>query len=192
MKILAALRDDTRGVSAVEFALLSPVLVAMLMGLMDLGFQAYARAILEGEMQRAGRESGIEGATIATVDARVTEAFRNISKNAQLSFTRQNYSDFSNIKPERFTDSNNNGIRDAKECYDDVNGNAQWDADPGKSGLGGASDVVKYTAEARFQRLFPLGNLIGWSNEISISSTTMLKSQPYAYQTKPTLVVRCD
>lgn len=192
MRRLARFLSESRGASAVEFALLCPVLVLMLMGLMDLGYQAYARAVLEGEMQRAGRESGIEGVVTTSVDARVTAAFQNIARNATLRFSRKNYSDFSTMKPERFTDSNNNGVRDPGECYDDVNGNKRWDADPGKQGLGGASEVVKYTAEATFQRLFPLGNLIGWSNEITISSTTMLKSQPYSSQNIAPVLVRCD
>ena len=81
---------------------------------------------------------------------------KNIAKNATIVFTRKNYDSFSVIKPEPFTDTNGNGIRNTGECYTDINGNSQWDADPGVSGQGGANDVTLYTVTVTYPRLFPL------------------------------------
>jgi Flp pilus assembly protein TadG len=41
---------DRRGISAVEFAILSPVMMMMLMGFFDLAQQAYIRSVLQGAM----------------------------------------------------------------------------------------------------------------------------------------------
>ena len=39
--------------------------------------------------------------------------------------------------------------------YVDENGNGSWDADIGKSGNGGANDVVMYTVSVEYDPLFP-------------------------------------
>ncbi|WP_294093907.1 TadE/TadG family type IV pilus assembly protein [Sphingomonas sp.] len=183
---------DRRGVAVTEFAILAPVLMVTLMGLMDLSFQAYTRAVLEGAIQKAGRDSGIEGATATEIDAKVTAAVKQVANRASVTFDRRSYSTFGNIKAERFTDTNGNGIRDPNECYDDVNGNGMWDADPGKTGQGGANDVTLYTVTATYPRMFPLGALLGWSSTETISAKTLLKNQPYATQAIPTVVTRCS
>lgn len=54
---------DARGATIVEFAIVAPILVVMLMFLFDTGYYLYARAILGGEVQAAGRASALETAT---------------------------------------------------------------------------------------------------------------------------------
>ncbi|RYY22958.1 MAG: pilus assembly protein [Sphingomonadales bacterium] len=166
-------------------------MIMVLMGLMDLSFQAYTRAVLEGAIQKAGRDSGIESATPSTIDAKVSAAVKQVVNTATLEFDRKSYSTFGNIKPERFTDTNNNGVKDATECYDDVNANQRWDADPGKDGQGGANDVTMYTVTATYPRLFPMAKILGWSSTETISAKTLLKNQPFATQATPTVVTRC-
>lgn len=186
------LARDRRGSAVTEFALLAPVLVLLLLGSMDLGYQAYVRALLEGAIQKAGRDSGIEGATTATIDDKVKAAIYPVAKNATFTFTRKSYKTFSYVSPERFTDTNGNGVRDSTECYDDVNGNQRWDADPGSEGQGGANDVTLYTVVATYPRLFPLARILGWPSTQSATADTLLKNQPYATQAIPAVVTRCS
>lgn len=192
LSLLRSLRRDRQGAAMMEFALLAPVMALMLLGLMDLGYQAYARALLEGAMQKAGRDSGIEGADATLIDNKVRSDFRRVAKTATLEFERRSYANFGVMRPERFTDTNLNGVRDPFECYDDVNGNQQWDADPGLSGQGGASDVTLYTVRAQLPRMFPMASLMGWPKQMEISANTLLKNQPYASQSVPTVVTRCN
>ncbi|AJP71503.1 TadE/TadG family type IV pilus assembly protein [Sphingomonas hengshuiensis] len=189
---LFRLRADRRGAAVVEFALLAPVLFLLVMGSMDIGYQAYVRALLEGAIQKAGRDSGIEGATTSTIDNGVSAAIYPVAKNATFTFTRKSYKTFGYVSPERFTDTNGNGVRDSTECYDDVNGNLQWDADPGTTGQGGANDVTLYTVTATYPRLFPMTRLIGWSSTQTATAKTLLKNQPYATQAIPAVVTRCS
>ncbi|MBS0477978.1 MAG: pilus assembly protein [Proteobacteria bacterium] len=193
MRRARCLWRDRRGATIVEFAIVSPVMILMMMGLGDLGYQVYAQSILNGAMQKAGRDSSIQGGAniTATLDAKVAAMVKNIASNATIAFTRKNYDSFSVIKPEPFVDTNGNGVRNPGECYTDINGNNQWDADPGMNGQGGANDVTVYTATVTYPHLFPVASLFGWPSTQTITASTLLKNQPYASQTTVTPATVC-
>lgn len=184
-RTLRSLRRNSRGVTAVEFAIVAPVMMLMLMGICDLAYQIYAQSILNGALQKAGRDATIQGAanTTTQIDGKVKTMIQKIAANATFTVTRKNYDSFSVIKPEPFTDNNSNGVRNTGECYTDVNGNGQWDQDPGTDGQGGADDVTLYTMTVTYPRLFPVAGFFGWPSTQTISATTLLKNQPYASQT---------
>lgn len=184
MRRLLNLARDRRGSTVTEFAIIAPVMVMLLMGLSDLAYQVYAQSIVNGAMQKAGRDSAIQGGgnNTAAIDAKVSDMIKKIAKNATFIFTRKNYDTFSTAKPEPFTDTNNNGLRDTGECYTDINGNSQWDADPGSDGQGGANDVTLYSVQVAYPRLFPVAGLFGWPTTNTINASTLLKNQPYATQ----------
>ena len=193
MRRLPTLLRDRRGATIVEFAIVAPVMMILLMGISDLAYQVYAQSILNGALQKAGRDSAIQGGAenTATIDAKVTAMVQKIAANATITFTRKNYDSFSVIKPEPFVDTNGNGVRNSGECFTDINGNGTWDADPGMSGQGGANDVTVYTATVSYPRLFPVAGLFGWPTTQTISATTLLKNQPYASQTTTTPQTIC-
>lgn len=116
---------------------------------------------------------------------------RVIAKSATYTSSRKSYESFTKVAPEPFTDTNGNGVRDIGECFDDINGNGTWDADPGVTGQGNASDVTLYTMTVTYPRLFPMPALLGWSSNATLSATTLLKNQPYASQTTRTTVSIC-
>jgi Flp pilus assembly protein TadG len=195
---------DTRGATLLEFALLTPVMLMMIMGLGDLLYQAYTQSILTGAFQKAGRDSGLEGGTAntATIDKSVIAAMAPIVKNlsyncapsgtaATWCTTRKNYDTFSEVAPEPFVDTNGNGIRDPGECFTDENGNGSWDTDPGNDGQGGASAVILYTMTITYPRIFPVAGLFKWPKTQTISASTLLKNQPYASQTTTNNVTIC-
>lgn len=51
---------DQRGSTVVEFAIVCPVLLMMILGSLDLGYALYARSILDGAIQKAARDSGLQ------------------------------------------------------------------------------------------------------------------------------------
>lgn len=179
------LRRDERGVTMIEFAVVAPVMLLLLMGFCDMAYQSYVQAMLTGAMQKAGRDSTIQGSTSRTsaIDATVMSWVRSVAANATYTSSRKSYAQFGHIKPEQFDDTNSNGVYDAaSECFTDVNGNSSWDADPGLAGQGGANDVVLYKITVTYPRLFPLYGLMGWPANQQISATTILKNQPWANQ----------
>ena len=179
------LRDDARGVTVIEFAMVMPVMLLLMMGLGDLGYKVYVESILVGAIQKSGRDATIQGAggRLADLDSAVIDAVRDVAPSARYLSSRKNYAKFGNISPEYFTDTNGNDVYDAaSECFVDVNGNGIWDADPGVAGQGGASDVTVYTITISYPRLFPMYGFLGWSPVDTASATTILKNQPYASQ----------
>lgn len=192
-RMFASLGRDRRGSPAVEFALIFPVAITLMLGLGDLAFQGYLQSVLTGAVQKAGRDSTIQGNATQTdaIDQKVINAVKSISPAATFVASRQNYDNYGAIGPEPYTDTNHNGVRDPGECYSDVNGNGSWDADPGSSGEGGASDVTLYKMTVVYPRLFPFAWLIGWSNSVTVSATTILKNQPYQTQVTTTVVSKC-
>lgn len=187
------LARDTRGSTIVEFAVLAPTLLLLLLAGMELAYQSYLTSLLEGEVQKAARDSAIQGGAeaTATIDAAVQRQVEVVVKNATFSSQRMSYTSFLAAKPERFTDTNNNNLRDAGECFDDVNGNRMWDADPGRSGQGGANDVTLYRMTMTYPRIFPLAGMLGLANVNTITVQTAMKNQPYASQNMPALATIC-
>lgn len=184
-RLFVRLRRDERGVTLIEFAFVAPVMLLLMMGFCDLAYRSYVQAMLTGAMQKAGRDSTIQGSTTKTavIDAKVMSWVKSVAPNATYSSTRKSYAQFGHIKPEQFDDNNSNGVFDvASECFTDVNGNNGWDADPGATGQGGANDVVLYKMTVTYPRLFPLYGMMGWPADQQIGATTILKNQPWAAQ----------
>lgn len=204
IRSLPRFAKDRRGAALLEFAIVTPVTLLIMMGLGDLLYQGYAQSILSGAVQKAARDSAIEGGSdnTATIDGKVVTAMTPIIKNlantctptgtaATWCATRKSYDSFSEVAPEPFTDTNKNGVRDAGECFTDENGNGGWDADPGLNGQGGASAVTLYTMSITYPRIFPVAGLFNWPKVQTITATTLLKNQPYASQTVNTNVTVC-
>lgn len=66
MRFLARLRRDRRGVSAIEFAIVAPVLIFMVVGIAQMGSMFYAHSSLSHAVA--------EGARFATIHPRPTAA----------------------------------------------------------------------------------------------------------------------
>lgn len=190
---LGRLWRDRRGTSVTEFGLLAPVMLALFMGLSDVLYQAYLQSVLNGAVQKAGRDSGIEGgaSNTSTIDAKVQTSIRQLSQTATFTSTRKSYDSFTEVAPEPFTDTNNNGMRDPGECFTDQNANGTWDSDPGTTGQGGAGAVTLYTMTVTYPRLFPIMGFFGVGNTQTISASTLLKNQPYATQSTSTPATVC-
>ncbi len=187
---------DTRAVAAIEFAMIAPVLFMFMMGMGDLLYQVITTAVVNGSVQKAARDATIEGnATTtagSTLDTQVIAMVRVIAPNATFVATRQSYSNFTNVgKPEPFTDSNGDGIRQVGECFSDINGNGTWDSDDASLGAGGASEVALYTMKVTYPRIFSIQKFMGWADTATVTAQTVLKNQPYANQTVRTAATLC-
>ena len=189
------LGGDRRGSTVIEFAIISPVMLLLIMGLGDVLYQEYAQSILNGAVQKAGRDSAIQGGgdITAAIDGKVVTMIDSIMQTpvqacpataaSTWCSTRENYDTFTEVAPEPFTDNDNDGLCDHGEPFTDVNANGVWDADPGQAGQGGANDVTLYTMTVTYPRLFPVMKMLGVGSTQTIVATTLLKNQPYATQT---------
>lgn len=186
---------DEGAVTIVEFGIVAPVMLLMLMGFFDLAHTEYARSVLQGAMQMAARNSTLESGqtTGSTIDAAVeTQVQRVVGSAATFTSSRLSYTDFSDVgKAEPYTDTNGNGQYDHGECYVDINGNGQWDSDMGAGGQGGADDAVLYTMTVSYHRMFPMATMLGWPANQTITASTVLRNQPYGTQDTSTPPATC-
>mgnify|MGYP000017651926 CR=1 FL=1 len=188
----ASLAQDRRGATIVEFALVCPVLLLMLLGLFDMGYNYYVQSQLQGAVQQAARNSGIEGGQTDTIDARVTQAVREIAPHAEVEFSRRSYASFSDVsQPEDFSDINEDGRCNDGEPFEDANANGTWDEDRGKVGVGGARDAVLYVVTVTYARQFAGASFVGLSDEVVTQATTVLRNQPYGEQEVSELIGTC-
>jgi TadE-like protein len=183
---LRRLLGDSSGVTLVEFAFVGPVLIVMIMGIFDMAHTQYTNALLSGALQKAGRDMTLEsaGSRQAATDERVrTQVLNLLPEGATVEFERLSHFDFTDInEPEEFTDNNGDQICNNSEVFADANDNGQWDPNRGRQGIGGARDAVLYTAVVTYPRLFPMYELIGMPNDVTLRSTTVLRNQPFSAQ----------
>ncbi len=188
--MMVRIARDRRGATIIEFALLAPVLLLLLMGLFDLCYRSYAQSVLTGALQAAARKGTLEGnATTSAsqaIDEAVIQQVRPVAPNLTWVSKRLHYRNYDGVEAEPFDDVNSNNRYDPGECFTDTNGNGLWDADPGTTGQGGANDITVYTVEITYPRLFPLTELMGWSSDQTISASSALKNQPYDTQSAAT------
>ncbi|MBN8847181.1 MAG: pilus assembly protein, partial [Sphingomonas sp.] len=96
--LLHRLRRDRRGATIVEFAIVAPVMLLLLMGLADVIYQGYVQSALTGAVQKAARDATIEGngnvQNTDALDAKVQAMVRKIAPAATFSSTRKSYAYF--------------------------------------------------------------------------------------------------
>lgn len=201
MRTLKAFRRifvrDQRGASTLEFALIAVPLFVIILGGSDLSHRAYVKSQLQGALSDSARRASVQDPTFASSGATLEERIRNtvkaqvdpVAPKATYVIEISNFYDFSGIgNPEKLlTDNNSDGVYDAgdNDCFEDLNGNGQYDLDAGRSGVGGANDVVFYNAKLTMPRLFPLGGLLGWSDTVTLEASSAVRNQPYADQALP-------
>ena len=184
----ARIVGDQRGTTIIEFAVVAPVLLMIIIGGMEIGHLGYVKGITRAALQVAARDSGLESNSSSqnAVDAALRDRIKTVIPNASISIQRRSYTDFTDVNtPEDFNDSNGNGLYDPNECFTDMNGNARWDADRGRTNSqGGADDVVLYTVSVSYNKIFPLWKLIGQPSTNVISAETTLRNQPFGVQSQ--------
>lgn len=188
---LKHLRQDVRGATLVEFAIVAMPLIVMMMAMFDLGFREYISIQLAGALDQSARQVTVGTATTAaTVKASVTAQIRTILPGATVTVVPSSYNAFSKVgKPEPITtDTAPTGVYNKGDCFEDVNGNGVWDADSGLSGTGGSDDIVYYTATVTYPEIVPMRRLLGWSATETVTGTAMMKNQPYASQADPAVI----
>ncbi|WBY15797.1 TadE/TadG family type IV pilus assembly protein [Erythrobacteraceae bacterium WH01K] len=177
---LDKLRSDKNGATIVEFAMVSPVLLLVLMGIFDLAFNLYLDAVLQGAMQKAGRDGSIEASDYDKIDNDVKTQVGSLISDPDIEFSRTSYNNFSDVwNPEDFVDENGDGICNDGEVFEDSNGNGVHDGDRGTAGGGGAQDAVVYEARITYDRVFPLARMIALPEKVTAVGVTVMRNQPF-------------
>jgi len=172
------------GASAVEFALLLPVLLLIVLGIVEYGLYLFGASVLQDALGEAAR-FGITGRTLPGITR--TAAIRAVFERRlappldpdEITFETLVYPDFDSIgRPEPFEDRNGNGVRDPGELFTDVNGNGRWDPDMGTPGAGGPDSVVLYRARHPWRPLTPLFRWVFGDGAVLVA-TVAVRNEPF-------------
>ncbi len=170
----------------VEFALVAPLMLLLVFGIVEFSLAMFAQQVLEGATLGAAR-SGKTGYITAgktqtqTIADAVKERAGMLLDMDKVTITPIAYSQFDQIgQPEPFVDTNYNGVRDPGENYTDSNHNGQYDTDMGTSGPGDSDEVVVYTITYPWKVITPLvGQFLGSGGTLTLTSRTVVKNEPY-------------
>lgn len=189
---MPALIRDEQGTTILEFGLIAPSLIIMLMGALDFGHTLYMQSVLQGAVQKAARDgtlqqsAGTDDAARYSIDTIVTNQVKTLHKQASVTITRRFYRSFSAAAAaaaETFVDTDHDGICNHGESFDDRNSNGVRDTDGADSvDHAGARDNIVYTVSISYPRMFPIDKLIGGSGTTRLTATTVLANQPFGNQ----------
>jgi hypothetical protein len=179
----AALAACTSGATAVEFAVILPLLLLFILGSIEMAINLFIGSSIEAAVMEASRygitgtEAGVSRAD--RVMEIVGERTYGLIDMDQVEMDTLVYESFADIgKPEPFTDQDGNESYNAGEPFVDVNGNGQWDPDMGEAGLGGPSDVVVYRLSYDWGIITPLmREVIGES--VRHVSSVAVRNEPF-------------
>lgn len=181
-------RLNDRGVTAVEFSILAPVFLLVVMGIIELSSAMFAWVTMESAVREASR-FGItgyaeDGETREEGITRIMQAqSHGLLNPAKIVIDTLVYSQFDKIgQPEPYTDANANNQYDSGEAFVDVNGNGEWDPDMGATGAGDAGDVVIYRVTYPWQMFTPFAqSLFPNQGQITLSASMVVRNEPYDY-----------
>lgn len=196
--LLRRLVQAERGATIVEFALVLLPFLTLIMGALDVGYQAYLNAITNGAMERAARKATVGSMTksqVATlIRSEVGTILPKTSRNDPnaVTVTPLSYTNFTAVgKGERITsDTAPVGQYNSTDCYEDRNNNGRYDATfGGGDDMGTADDVMYYDVLVKVPRLFPLMAAVGLGQYAIVDARTLIRNQPYGDQQ---IRIRCS
>jgi len=188
---LNRLRRDESGATIVEFALILPVMCILMLGTLDLGYRSYVTSIVQGSLHEGARMATVGGVPTSAIADHVEDRLRSFSGDATIATATRSYADFNGVRtPETITqDTAPMGSYNPGDCFRDVNGNGTYDVDRGRTGMGGAEDVVHFEVTMTYPRIVPIGSFLGWSDDVTIVQNTVLRNQPFAGRTNTETIV---
>lgn len=174
------------GTTAIEFALILPALLLIIMGSIELSLYMFVQSSMEGasfSVSRLGKTGYIQDGSTReeTIRDALDDKLGFFLDSNELQIESKIYDNFSSIEqPEPFVDVNSNGERDDGENYTDMNGNGQFDTDRGVLGPGDSGEVVVYTVSYPWHVLTPfLSGSLGDDGVVTINSRFVVKNEPF-------------
>ena len=178
---------DNKGVAAIEFAFVAPVIFLAIIGALELGTIMISTILIEGALGEASRQ-GLTGYTKSGTERKdyivqiIKDKTFNMVKIDNLKITHKVYKKFGDVSSaESYVDTDGDGqYTPGIDTFTDINCNNTWDADMGTSGVGGPGDIVVYDIEyeAKFMTSF-FSRFMGNDGKIKLAAHTAVKNEPF-------------
>ncbi len=195
-RLLRRFRKDQNGATAVEMAMVAPMLFLILFGIIELSMGMYINTVVEGSLREASRLGLTGQIQQGTSNDQAIVDMINESTVGMLNLTTDDidmkvYENFETVgKGEEYVDLDGNGDwtpgplthegtdYPGGEPWTEINGNGTWDADLGEAGLGGQGDIVLYTVTYNWN--FLSGQIIPVLNgTIPLSASIVVQNEPF-------------
>ena len=178
-----------RGSAAIEMALVAPVLITALIGILEIAMIIFVNVLLESGLREAAR-FGLTGQQVAGVSREdqivniVSDRLLGLAEIGSANVSVKVYPSFSEIgdSEELTNDVNGNGQYDADDgdTYNDSNGNGVWDADIGVPGAGAPGAIVLYQINTTWDLMTPFfGMFVGENGSVPISASIAVRNEPF-------------
>ncbi|MCH2546672.1 MAG: pilus assembly protein [Alphaproteobacteria bacterium] len=193
MRTISEITENNDGATIIEFAIVAPVFILLLFGIIEFSVIMYAKSTMEGATSITSRlgktgytEEGITRQEMLT--QLLVDRAGGLMDPEEIEITTLIYENFADIgQPEPLSiDINGNQQYDASDgdAYQDINGNGQWDEDMGEAGLGGAGDIVVYKIHYPWQVKTPvMQNILENENGyFPLNTSIVVRNEPYGAQ----------
>lgn len=161
-RFIGRFRKDERGVTALEFAFVAPVLIFLMFSIIELGFMLYLRSAVETATQMVARRAitgNFAGESSGNRQAKfqqmlLDEVGQFLIANTSLRVTTQVWSNLSQV---------GGGSR------------------AGAGNVGGANQIVRYQVDCNYKFMTPMLNWLGSeaTDNLHIQATAFVKNEAY-------------
>lgn len=184
--MLARLWREQSGGSALEMAVVLPVLLLFFMVFVEVLMVLWVSSAMESALRSASR-FGLTGWSPEGVDRKaaimqiVSARTMGLVNGDSASIRTLVYSEFGKIgQPEPFGDAYPYNHRyDPGESFIDVNGDGRYSNDMGRDGEGGPGEVVLYTIEYKAPFLTPLQRWIGGDGFTPLRASAVVRNESW-------------
>lgn len=181
---------DAEGATTLEFAMVMPVFLLVLFGIIEFSIILFTKSVMEGATSITSRlgKTGYAEAGQNRKDMLISllhEKTNGILDPDRIEIETLVYENFSDIsRPEPLiVDVNGNGRYDPADgdVYQDINGNGQWDEDLGEAGLGKAGDIVVYRVHYPWSVKTPVMSsfLANENGYYPLDVSVVVRNEPY-------------
>ena len=186
---LRRFRKSESGVTAIEFAIVAPILMLLSCGVFEVSLLMASLVSLEGGLKEASRY-GITGQTpnIGTREQQIKAILADHTLKmidlTSATIDIKTFSSFSTAQDgEPYGDTNGNGQYDLGEPYSDLDCNNKWNG-PGElasDSAGQPGQVVQYTVNFDWKVITPLISTVWGKSSFPMSASIIVKNEPNLY-----------
>ena len=173
------------GNATVEFALVLMPVLLVICGGFEVSMLTYTRSQLEGATTRATRMATTGHYSDEEINKYIRDRMASLNIAAQdVIIKRASYRSFADInQPEPLVSDVDpiGGTPSTGDCFQDVNGNGQWDSDMGSDSLGRSEDVVRLNVTVNYKLFFYFLSpaFKAKAGRVPIISNVVMKSEPW-------------